>query len=421
MPETSVPEKKESAPALGAPGARPVSSRAAMLALILQYALQLASHYASWLFALLAACGLGYLGLSLWSELRWLTAPHPAPADFTPPISILKPLRGTDRQMYEGFRSHCLQDYPDFEILFGVSRADDEAIAEVERLQREFPTRRIRLLLCTAELGSNRKVSTLAQMLPHAEHDFILINDSDIRVAPDYLRRVVAPLGDPQVGLVTTLYRANSGGSLASRVEAITIATDFAGGVLCARQMEGGLHFGLGSTLAFPRVACQSIGGLEALLDHLADDHELGKMIAAKGYRCILSDVVVETFLPGYGWPSMFQHQLRWARTVRDLRKWGYLGVGATFGLPWALLAAICAAGSTWSLILLGIVAAARFASAALLAGPILHDRHALADLWLVPLRDIIGLVIWFASFAGDTILWRGERFHLKNGRLTKA
>jgi ceramide glucosyltransferase len=387
---------------------------------MLVHLFQLASQYAAWLFALLAACGLGYLGLSLWSEMRWLSEPRPAPADFTPPVSILKPLRGTDRQMYEGFRSHCLQDYPDYEILFGVSRADDEAIAEVERLQREFPERRIRLLLCTEELGSNRKVSTLVQMLRHAAHDYILINDSDIRVAPDYLRRIVAPMHDPQVGLVTTLYRAGSGGSLASRVEAITIATDFAGGVLCARQMEGGLHFGLGSTLAFPRAACQSIGGLEALVDHLADDHELGKMIAAKGYRCILSDVVVETFLPGYGWRAMIQHQLRWARTVRDLRKWGYLGVLMTFALPWTLLAALCASGSAWSLALLGVVAAARFASAALLAGPILHDRHALADLWLVPLRDIISLAIWFASFAGDTILWRGERFHLKDGRLTK-
>ena len=149
--------------------------------------------------------------------------------------------------------------------------------------------------------------------------------------------------------MVTCLYRAEAGRSLASRMEAVTIATDFAGGVLCAVELEGGLHFGLGSTLAFPRAAAEAIGGLEALVEYLADDHELGRMIADAGYKVVLSEVVVETFLPEYGWRAMFEHQLRWARTVRDLRKWGYVGVLLTFGLPWAMAAAVCAGGATWS------------------------------------------------------------------------
>jgi ceramide glucosyltransferase len=349
-------------------------------------------------------------------------------------VTILKPLRGSDRQMYESFRSHCLQDYPQYEIIFGVNSAGDEAAAEVERLQREFPEHEIRLLICGEPLGSNRKVSNLAQMMKQAKYGHIVVNDSDIRVPRDYLRRIVAPMEDAgrarcgptdadarPVGLVTALYRAEAGRSLASRMEAVTIATDFAGGVLCAVELEGGLHFGLGSTLAFPRAAAESIGGLEALLDYLADDHELGRMISEAGYKVALSDVVVETFLPEYGFGAMFEHQLRWARTVRDLRKGGYLGVLLTFGLPWAMAAALCAGGAGWSLGLLAAVAAARFASGYVLCGPILNDRQTLGDLWLIPARDVVGVAIWFASFAGDTIVWRGERFHLKDGKLTRA
>jgi ceramide glucosyltransferase len=186
-------------------------------------------------------------------------------------------------------------------------------------------------------------------------------------------------------------------------------------------QIEGGLHFGLGSTLAFPRAAAEAIGGLETLMDYLADDHELGRMISAAGYKVALSDVVVETFLPEYNFGAMFEHQLRWARTVRDLRKWGYVGVLLTFGLPWAIAAALCASFATWSLALLSAVAVARFASGYLLCGPILNDQQTLGDLWLIPARDAVGVAIWFASFGGDTIVWRGERFHLKDGRLTRA
>ena len=382
-------------------------------------------HIAGYLFGLLAMCGLGYLMLSLWSEWRFLAQRRAAGQrprrEFTPPVSILKPLRGSDREMYASFRSHCLQDYPQYEIIFGVNDEADDAVAEVERLRHEFPAHDIRLVVCAEPLGSNRKVSNLSQMMREAKHGHVVINDSDIRVPEDYLRRIVAPMEDAQVGLVTALYRAEAGRSIASRIEAVTIATDFAGGVLCAMEIEGGLHFGLGSTLAFPRASVEAIGGLETLVDYLADDHELGRMISEAGYKVVLSDVVVETFLPEYEFGAMFEHQLRWARTVRDLRKFGYIGVLLTFGLPWAMAAALCAGGAAWSLVLLGAVALARFASGYLLCGPILHDRLTLRDLWLIPARDVVGVAIWFASFGGDVIVWRGERFHLKDGKLTRA
>jgi len=387
--------------------------------------LKILVHSAAYPFALLALCGLGYLALSLWSEWRFLGRRREArlgpERGYTPAVSILKPLRGSDRQMYESFRSHCVQDYPQYEIIFGVNDASDAAVAEVERLCVEFPGRDIRLMVCPEALGSNRKVSNLLQMMRAAKYGHIVINDSDIRVPRDYLRRIAAPMEDARVGLVTALYRAEGGRSLASRMESVTIATDFAGGVLCALELEGGLRFGLGSTLAFPRAAAEAMGGFEKLLDYLADDHELGRMIREAGYEIVLSEAVVETFLPEYDFGAMFEHQLRWARTVRDLRKWGYVGVLLTFGLPWAIAAALCAGGAAWSLGLLAVVAVARFASAWVLCGPILDDRQTLGDLWLIPARDVVGVAIWFVSFGGDTIVWRGERFHLKDGRLTRA
>ena len=372
----------------------------------------------AYVFALLAVSGAAYHLLSLAGAVRFLTSPQSAPGSFTPPVSILKPLRGRDRDMYEGFRSHCLQDYPEFEIVFGVSDPNDDAVADVERLKREFPNHNIRLVICPDVLGANGKVSNLAQMLAHARYDHILINDSDIRVEHDYLARIMANFADPKVGMVTALYRAHAGGTLSSRLEAVTIGTDFAGGVLSALVLERGIHFALGSTLAIRRDVLQQIGGLEPLVNHLADDYELGLRTSQAGYRVHLTDVVVDTYLPDYTFGAMFAHQLRWARTVRDMRKAGYAGVLLTFGLPWAILAAAFASFSPWSVALLTAVAITRFTAGATLCGPVLRDLRTLRDIWLIPVRDFLGIVIWIWSFAADTVTWRGEVFHLKDGKL---
>src|SRR5580765_2725500 len=217
-----------------------------------------------------------------------------------PPVSILKPLKGIDPQIWEAFCSHSEQDYPEFQLIFGVSDPNDPAIALVRKLQEKYPTRQIELRFCQRDLGTNRKLITLAQMLPAARHEILLVNDSDIRVAPDYLRRVTTPLQDDAVGMVTCLYRGIASPTLGSRLEALGISTDFVPGVLSARLIEKGLHFGLGSTLAFRRSDLQSIGGFEVMVDYLADDYELGNRIAALGKRVELSEVVVDTFLPAY-------------------------------------------------------------------------------------------------------------------------
>jgi ceramide glucosyltransferase len=376
-------------------------------------------------FQILAVLGtvssIGYYTVCLWSASRFLRERKAAGEGARPTqkaVSILKPLRGTDPVMYESFRSHCLQDYPEYEIIFGVSDASDPAILLVEKLKAEFPQRAIRLMVCPENLGANTKVGNLAQMVREARHDHLIVNDGDIRVEPDYLRRVLAPLSDPTVGLVTCLYRGVGNSTLGSRLEALGISTDFCAGVLVAQTVENGISFGLGSTLAFRRRDLQAIGGFEAFADYLADDYQLGSRIAALGLKVRLSDVVVETFLPRYTLRDFADHQLRWARTVRDSRYWGYVGLGVTFGLPWAVVALLFAQGAGWAWGLLAATLAMRAAVAVVVGKLVLRDRQVLRSLVLIPLRDTFALIIWIVSFVGHEIVWRGNRFRLKNGKL---
>src|SRR5579871_775646 len=336
------------------------------------------------------------------------------------PVSVLKPLKGIDPEIYASFRSHCEQDYPDYEIIFGVSEPDDAAIEAVTRLQHDFPTHKIQLVICDPKLGANIKVSNLAQMVRVARHEHLLVNDSDILVGPDYLRRVVTPLVDPNVGMVTCLYRGIAASTLGSRLESLGISTDFSAGVLVARSMEGGLRFGLGSTLAFRRRDLERAGGFQSLADFLADDYELGRRIAGLVLEVRLADTVVETHLPPYDLKGYFLHQLRWARGIRDSRRAGYIGLAFTFGLLWALLAVTAANGSTWSWMMFAVVVALRSAVAWVVGRKVLQDVQMEKNSWLIPLRDFMAVAIWIVSFAGHTVTWRGDRFELKNGRLRR-
>ena len=379
-------------------------------------------HWLQFAVAGLAACGVTYYLLCIWSVIAfWLEVSPRTASSFTPAVTILKPVNGIDPGADESFRSHCLQDYPEYEIIFGVGTLADSAVPLIEQLMREFPERKIRLLACPEILGMNRKVSNLVQMLPHASYEHLLVNDGDIRVPPDYLRRVVAPFSEEGVGMVTCLYRGIAAPTLGSRLEALGISTDFSAGVLTARQLEGGIRFGLGSTLAFKRNALAAIGGLEPLIDYLADDYELGQRIAAAGLKVVLADVTVETFLPAYGFRDFLVHQLRWARSTRDSRPRGYAGLLLTFGLPWAMLAALLAHGARWSMQLLGTALAVRLAQALMVGLGELRDRQVMRDLILLPVRDAIAVVVWAASFAGHKVNWRGHSFILEHGKLRPA
>jgi ceramide glucosyltransferase len=347
-------------------------------------------------------------------------------------------------------------------MLFGVSSLSDPAVAAVEQLRQEFPAQSIQLIECPGRLGTNGKVSTLVQLATHARHGYLLINDSDITVSPHYLERVMAcfapaeipsrakarvdssddmrglkpapPSGSSlsaavdlpanDVGLVTTLYRGRAHGTparrggLPSRLEALGIATDFLAGVLLSRMIEGGLRYGLGSTLAISREALDEIGGLTPLVDHLADDYELGARVAQAGFRVALSSEVVETSIPAYSWSGFLDHQLRWARTVRDARPWGYAGLIFTHGLCWALLNVLASGLSPLSLWLLGLSFFLRLTLAMMVGTEVLADHQVLPSLWLLPFRDLVAMGVWVAGFAGHIVVWRGERFVLKDGKL---
>jgi ceramide glucosyltransferase len=375
-----------------------------------------------WVTVALTLAGMAYGLLALWGardfERRWRGVKV---SGFAPGVSILKPVKGADERTYAAFASHCLQVYAgEFELLFGVSSLDDAAVADVARLRVEFPNVAIRLIECPLRLGTSGKVSNLTQMLPQAGFEHVIINDSDILVSPRYLERVMAPLADASVGLVTAPYIGRAEKTLWSRLEALGISTDFFPGVLTARKLEGGIRFGLGSTLATTKTALEAAGGLGSLVESLADDYEIGVRIAAAGLRVELVNEVVETTVPAYTLRGFCEHQLRWARSTRDSRRWGYVGLGVTYVLPWALATVVATGGALWSFSLLSLALLVRVSVALTVGVGILRDGQVLRDFLLLPLRDVFGLFFWAWSFAGDTVVWRGEKFLLRRGKLER-
>ena len=378
---------------------------------------------------LLTLAGFAYYLIALWSARAFLRRPRFPASDFAPPVSILKPIYGVDPGMAEAFASHCRQNYSGpYELLFGVSSLDDPACAIVRQLQADFPDRAIQLILCPDVLGPNGKVSNLAQLVQHARYDDLIINDADIRVGPNYLTHILAPFvpnqTQPPIGLVTALYRGITHQTLGSKMEALGIATDFAPGVLTARFLDRGLHFGLGSTLAVSRPALDAAfpppGGLVPLTEYLADDYELGARIAAAGFRVELSDEIVETSIHPWNLSGYLHHQLRWARTMREARRGGYAGLVFSYGLAWAFLNLIASGLSLPAFALFTLALLFRVSLALGVGVGILRDRQVLRDLWLLLPRDLLALAVWAWSYASDAISWRDQRFLLKKGKLVR-
>lgn len=349
-----------------------------------------------------------------------------------PGVSILKPLRGVDPRMHAGFASHCRQNYQgEYELVFGVSSLDDPAVAEVARLRVEYPDVAIRLVDCPERLGPNGKASNLAQMVRQARFEHVLVNDSDILVSPHYLSHVMAPFAAAEaggadvknrrpLGLVTAPYIGRAERTMWSLMEALGISTDFIPGVLAARALEGGVRFGLGSTLLTSKAALAEIGGFEALADQLADDYELGARLYRAGYRVELVPEIVATTVPAYSFRGFVDHQLRWARSTRDSRRAGYLGLAFTYVLPWAVLTVIASGFALWSFTLLSLALLARFSVALMVGVGLLNDEQVLRGVALLPVRDFLGLFFWVWSYASNEVLWRGERFRLHRGRLAQ-
>ncbi len=341
--------------------------------------------------------------------------------NFTPPATIFKPVRGADAEAYENFASFCRQAYPDYQILFGVRDAHDPAVPIIRKLIADFPDRDIELVISDNEIGYNAKVSNLQNMFAKAKHDILLIVDSDIRVQPDYLRRVVAPMQQPHVGMVTCLYRGTNATTLAGLLENIGISSTFGPEVCSSRALEG-IAFALGSSIVMRRDLLEKIGGFPAVADYLADDFLLGNHMARAGYEVVLSDCVVEHVSGPDTLAAMLKHQLRWGRSTRISRPWGYRGLILTYGTATSLLALLAWNFSAFGWGLFAATMVARFMPVFLVGVYGLKDPRLARYFWLVPIRDLITFGIWIVSFVGDEIEWRGMRFRvLPSGELAPS
>ncbi len=374
---------------------------------------------------LLTLAGLGYLLLVLFAVRRFRREPLPAAPPEWPTVSILKPVKGSDPQRYAAFASMCTQRYSGrFELLLGVADPGDAALlADIERLRTEYATVPVRAVLCPDRLGANGKVSTLLQMVPQALGEVLVINDADILAGPNYLSAVVASLSQPGTGLITVPYFGRTSGAptLWARLEALGISTDLMPGVFAARLVDRGVRFGLGSTLALRRSTLEAIGGMVPLLDRIADDYDLGARVHRAGLRVVLSPEVVETSVPRYAAADFWEHQVRWWRTVRDSRPWSFAGLVLSYAVPWALLNVVATGFALTSFTLLSLVLLARIAVALNVGVGLLRDGQVLRDLWLIPVRDCFGLLLWACSYASDEVVWRGERFRLRRGTMTRV
>jgi ceramide glucosyltransferase len=363
----------------------------------------------------------GYVSLSLAASytiltvvavLVWRMRRQPKHSRSLPPVTVLKPLCGAEPGLLEHLRTFCRQNYPEFQIVFGVRDAGDPACAVVKRLAAEFPSVPIELVINPQLHGSNLKISNLINMLPYARHDILAMADSDAFVGADYLGSVTAPLLDHDVGLVTCIYRGTPTGEVWSRLGAMYINEWYVPSVLLA-WLFGHQGYVSGQTVCLRRDTLSAIGGLRVLANHLADDHRLGELVRDLGLRIVLSPYVVDGEHHEPNLNSLTRHELRWMRTIRVLRPLSFRMIFLTFSLPLAVFG-IAAAGaeaslSTTAWVLFGITVLARL---------VLHfvhrlrdDRSPLSDLWLLPARDLLICWVWFRSFFTSHVTWRGNEF----------
>jgi ceramide glucosyltransferase len=323
-----------------------------------------------------------------------------------PPVTVLKPLKGKGIDLYANLASFCRQDYPAYQIVCGVAGPDDPAIEIVRRLKRDFPQRDIVLSVGSAP-GANRKVGSLIHMMGHARHGVLVLSDADIRVRPDYLRTMVAPLAaDPHVGLTTCLYRGRGYFGMPSVLESLFINTDFIPMVVTARWVQG-VH-ALGASIAFRRAVLDEIGGFGAIRDYLADDNELGVRVERAGYELVLLPYVVETVLDSTTMGDVWRHQFRWARTYRVCQPLGWFCSVVTHAMLWGVAALVVSGGSAvgWAA-LIGAVACRVGALGVIMQ--LLRERETPRHLWLVPLKDLCYSGIWLLSWFGKHVTWSGQ------------
>jgi ceramide glucosyltransferase len=361
--------------------------------------------------ALAASYGL-LAGFAQWQRRRNLIATAPVRV---PAVTILKPLCGDEFELFEQLRSFCVQDAVCVQIIFGVSEASDEALHTVDRLRCEFPSHDLRIVVASTAHAANRKVGNLLNMEPYIKHDYIVIADSDIRVESDYVSRVVSPLLDTSVGVVTCAYRSRARKNVWSRLGGMFIDEWFIPSVRVSARL-GSQSFTSGATIALRRSVLEGFGGFSRLADQLADDFQIGALARARGLRTVLSEVVVETTVDEPTLNSLVRHQLRWLRTIRSVQPAGYAFSFITFTVPLALTGAVLAGAATWSLVLLAIATTCR------LALHFMGSQHRWRTLWLVPIQDLLTLGLWCWSFMATAVTWRHGHYRVqRDGSLRES
>ena len=368
------------------------------------------------LILLVALSPLIYYGLAVYAGLsffRWKKRLPPLDRSYAPPISILKPVRGVDREAYENFASMCELDYPEYEIVFAVAEKDDPVISLIRKLQDAFPGRSIRLIEGVEQVGNCRKTNSLCRLVKEAKYELLVINDSDVRVDKDYLWDVVAPFSDSEVGVVTALFRSKTGGGIAADVDAVGVPTDASANTLLAWKF-GRIDFALGWTMAITKERLAEIGGFEALINMHSDDFALGNEVAKKGYRVELMRNPVWMVFPQESIGQFLAHELRWLIQLRNLRLMGYLGMFLTFGFAWLLL--VVAIAPSWKIIVayLAAYAALRLSVAWVVGVWVLEDPTVRRRPWLALVRDALNLAVYFASFFSNKVEWRGVPYKLR-------
>jgi len=342
----------------------------------------------------------------------------PLPPGPEPGITLLKPVRGVDAATRACLASFIRQDYPGGQILFGVAAADDPVRAVVQDLKIEHPDVDIQIIHCPEKLGLNPKVSTLRQLVPHARHDLLVISDSDVLAPPDLLTHLAAALQEPGVGLTSCLYRAGPAATVGSALEALAISADFIPSVAVAHYLEG-VSFALGAVMAVRREALEQLGGLAAIADYLADDYQLGQRVRQAGWQVTILPLVVATVQPQATIGGFLAHQLRWARTYRVCRPWGFFGYGVTLVSTWSLLSWWLGGFSWWGGSLVAAAWLTRFLVAWGAERLLLGGQLAWHFFFLLPLKDLLSFALWVLSFLGDTVVWQGRRYRVRtDGRL---
>ena len=384
--------------------------------------MEILQPFLQWFFLVPALGGSAYFLLCLLVVWRWRTQIPPPPSRSFPPwppVTVLKPVCGLEKNLSANLRSICLQDYPEYQVVFSIQDPGDPALPLLKEIQRDYPER-VSVTVENFQAGPNGKINNLLGALLHARHDFLVISDSDVRVGTDYLKAIIGPLADPGVGFVCTLYKATSADRWFEKMELLTLNADFIPSVIFAHH-SGASRFCLGSSVALRRGSLKDIGGLETLADYLAEDYELGRRLCLSGKTMVLVPYFVNIGVDLQDLSQWWDHQVCWDQKTRAARPGGFFASIVTRPLPFALLFAACRLGDALGVIILAGALGVRLATAAIIMGWGLGDREGLKGLPLLPLRDVAALASWVLAFAKKTVIWRGSKLLLtRNGRLAK-